>query len=181
MINNIESHRKSIQVPIPKKIDLEGGNFEIDLSASFFSPCAGQILNFPLVSVEDKYRCKRPVTVSGITVNVRRIKVTSTSIPLQTLTNAFLQPTVKFYGENGKRHVTVLENEKTNLPLRLTGDGVRVYPLILDTQLLNPNSISLGKYGITELRRRSKSSRQSWIASMRFSVLRTRECTRSSM
>lgn len=32
--------------------------------------------------------------------------------------------TVKFYGEPDKRHVTVLEKEKANLPLRLTGDGV---------------------------------------------------------
>jgi hypothetical protein len=36
------------------------------------------------------------------------------------------QPTAKFYGKDGKRHITVLEHERASLPLRLTGDGVGV-------------------------------------------------------
>lgn len=35
------------------------------------------------------------------------------------------QPTARFYGKEGQRQVTTLENEQANLPLRLTGDGVR--------------------------------------------------------
>ncbi|KAG7452288.1 uncharacterized protein BT62DRAFT_881882 [Guyanagaster necrorhizus] len=89
LIKNIETSKKTLQIPVPKQVDRTGGTFEIDL-----------------VSVEDKYKCKRPISVPGISVNVRRIK-----------------STVKFYGERDKRHVTVLEKEKARLPLRLTGDG----------------------------------------------------------
>ncbi|KIY73469.1 hypothetical protein CYLTODRAFT_485323 [Cylindrobasidium torrendii FP15055 ss-10] len=87
MYYNLQSSPAMISVPIPAKVDRDGGSFEIDL-----------------VSVQDKYKCTRPITVPGITVNVRRIK-----------------PTVKFYGD--KREVTVLERETAELPLRLTGDG----------------------------------------------------------
>ncbi|KAI0660622.1 hypothetical protein C8Q70DRAFT_976905 [Cubamyces menziesii] len=85
----IETARKTLSLPIPKSIDKEGGTFEIDL-----------------VSVEDAYGCKRPVSVPGVAVNVRRIL-----------------PTVKFYGKPEQRHVTVLDHEQAVLPLRLTGEG----------------------------------------------------------
>ncbi|KAJ8084484.1 hypothetical protein PM082_003254 [Marasmius tenuissimus] len=88
-IPKIESSKKTLQIPVPKSIDKEGGNFDIDL-----------------VSVEDKYGCKRSLSVPGISVKVRRLK-----------------PTVKFYGADGKRQVTVLESELASLPLRLTGEG----------------------------------------------------------
>ncbi|KAI0784950.1 hypothetical protein C8Q75DRAFT_809502 [Abortiporus biennis] len=88
-VKNITTPKKTIQVPIPSIIDRDGGSFEIDL-----------------VSVEDSYGCKRPVTVTGIAVNVRRIK-----------------PTAKFYGSQDRRQVTILEGDHASLPLRLTGDG----------------------------------------------------------
>lgn len=34
------------------------------------------------------------------------------------------QPSVKFYGKEGKRHATILDHDKASLPLRLTGEGV---------------------------------------------------------
>ncbi|KAF5388595.1 hypothetical protein D9757_004684 [Collybiopsis confluens] len=86
---NITSNRKKLEIPIPLAVDKTGGTFEIDL-----------------VSVEDKSKCRLPLTVSGIAVHVRRLK-----------------PTVKFYGADGIRHVTVLEQEHTGLPLRLTGES----------------------------------------------------------
>lgn len=36
-----------------------------------------------------------------------------------------LQPTVQFYGQPHERRITTTENERVDLPLRLTGDGVR--------------------------------------------------------
>ncbi|KAH7886081.1 hypothetical protein F5I97DRAFT_1937005 [Phlebopus sp. FC_14] len=88
-VRDIKSSPARIEVPIPSVIDKEGGTFEVDL-----------------VSVEDTYGCKRPISVPGVSVNVRRV-----------------QPTAKFYSKNGLRQVTILEDEETDLPLRLTGDG----------------------------------------------------------
>ncbi|THH13470.1 hypothetical protein EW146_g6752 [Bondarzewia mesenterica] len=85
----IDTPRKTLQLPVPKAIDRDGGSFEIDL-----------------VSIEDSYGCKRSLSVPGVSVNVRRVK-----------------PTAKFYGKEGKRHVTILDHEQASLPLRLTGDG----------------------------------------------------------
>ncbi|KAJ7808261.1 hypothetical protein B0H14DRAFT_3112741 [Mycena olivaceomarginata] len=84
-IRDIKTPKKTLHIPIPTRVDRDGGAFDVDL-----------------VSIEDVYECKRPVSVPGISVNVRRVK-----------------PTAKFYGES----VTVLEQELTRLPLRLTGDG----------------------------------------------------------
>ncbi|KAF8560070.1 hypothetical protein OG21DRAFT_1502415 [Imleria badia] len=88
-IRDIKSSPTRIQVPIPSKVDQEGGTFEVDL-----------------VNVEDAYGCKRSISVPGVSVNVRRVK-----------------PTAKFYIKNGNRQVTILEDNETELPLRLTGDG----------------------------------------------------------
>ncbi|KAG5647752.1 hypothetical protein DXG03_008475 [Asterophora parasitica] len=88
-IEGIETSRKTIQIPIPKGLDNDGETFEINI-----------------VSIEDVYKCKRQVSVPGISVNVRGVK-----------------PTAKFYGTESKRHATVLENAPASLPLRLTGDG----------------------------------------------------------
>ncbi|KAJ7925924.1 hypothetical protein B0H13DRAFT_1973892 [Mycena leptocephala] len=84
-IRDIKTAKKTLQIPIPARVDRDGGTFDVDL-----------------VSIEDVYECKRPVSVPGISVNVRRVK-----------------PTAKFYGES----LTVLEQERASLPLRLTGDG----------------------------------------------------------
>ncbi|KAL1708824.1 hypothetical protein EV121DRAFT_196368 [Schizophyllum commune] len=67
---------------------------------------AGGHLEIDLVSVQDKSGCKRSLSTQGISVDVRRVK-----------------PTVKFYGSPSQREITVLERQKTHLPLRLTGDG----------------------------------------------------------
>ena len=61
------------------------------------------------MSVEDVHGCKRPLSDQGTSVKVKRIK-----------------PTVRFYGKNGKRQVTIHQGEEAKLPLRLTGDGVRL-------------------------------------------------------
>ncbi|KAJ7631073.1 hypothetical protein FB45DRAFT_979222 [Roridomyces roridus] len=62
----------------------------------------GGTFDVDLVSIEDVYECKRAVSVPSISVSVKRIK-----------------PTAKFYGDA----VTVLEQERTGLPVRLTGEG----------------------------------------------------------
>ncbi|KIL71448.1 hypothetical protein M378DRAFT_182877 [Amanita muscaria Koide BX008] len=89
LFEKIETPQKTLHIPIPKEVDKDGGSFEIDL-----------------LTVEDAYGCKRPISVPGISVDVRRIK-----------------PTTKFYGSAHDRRLTILENEKAELPLRLTGDG----------------------------------------------------------
>lgn len=66
----------------------------------------GGTFEVDLVTVEDMYGCKRSVSVPGISVNVRRV-----------------QPTARFYSKDGRRQVTILEDESAELPLRLTGDG----------------------------------------------------------
>ncbi|KIK30206.1 hypothetical protein PISMIDRAFT_26692 [Pisolithus microcarpus 441] len=66
----------------------------------------GGTFEVDLVTVEDMYGCKRSVSVPGISVNVRRV-----------------QPTARFYSKDGRRQVTLLEDESAELPLRLTGDG----------------------------------------------------------
>ncbi|PPQ99547.1 hypothetical protein CVT24_005335 [Panaeolus cyanescens] len=88
-IQDIKSSHKKIQIPIPKSLQKSGGSFEINL-----------------VSVEDASKCKRPVSVPGIEVKVKRTI-----------------PTVKFYGTPSERRAVITENERANLPLRLTGDG----------------------------------------------------------
>lgn len=45
-----------------------------------------------------------------------------------------IQSTAKFYGKDN-RHTTVLANERANLPLRLTGDGVSYMSAIFELQL----------------------------------------------
>ncbi|KAJ7103382.1 hypothetical protein B0H15DRAFT_874861 [Mycena belliarum] len=59
-IRDIKTPKKSLQIPIPSRVDRDGGAFDIDL-----------------VSIEDVYECKRPVAVPGISVNVRRIQPTA--------------------------------------------------------------------------------------------------------
>ncbi|KAF5352715.1 hypothetical protein D9756_005934 [Leucocoprinus leucothites] len=87
-VAGIKSPRQRVQVPIPKDIQKTGGAFEINL-----------------ISAEDSY-CKRPVSVTGIIVDVKRT-----------------WPTAQFYGTPEQRHVTITEGEQASLPLRLTGEG----------------------------------------------------------
>lgn len=55
---DLKKSRESIKVTIPKTINEEGGNFQVDL-----------------VSVRDSYGCKKSLAVPGKSVNVRRVKV----------------------------------------------------------------------------------------------------------
>lgn len=55
---DLKKARETIEVPIPTDVDEEGGSFQIDL-----------------VSVQDSYGCKKELTVPGMSVNVRRVKV----------------------------------------------------------------------------------------------------------
>lgn len=74
-INDVKSSPTRIQVPIPSKIDKEGGTFEVDLgkpSRVLQPSCHSSRL---IVSVEDSYGCKRSISVPGVSVNVRRVKV----------------------------------------------------------------------------------------------------------
>ncbi|KAI0094325.1 hypothetical protein BDY19DRAFT_1079787 [Irpex rosettiformis] len=128
-VGGLKNQRERIQVAIPPIIDKNGGSFEIDL-----------------VGVEDAYGCKRPVSVPGVVVNVRRVK-----------------PTAKFYGAQGKRKVTILEGEQATLPLRLTGDGpwrlkyrrAEAPHQVFTATLNNPNDelrvSEKGSYEITEI------------------------------
>ncbi|KAI0720132.1 hypothetical protein C8Q72DRAFT_878186 [Fomitopsis betulina] len=58
-IPKVSKSRHTLNLPIPKDVDREGGSFEIDL-----------------LSVEDAYGCKRSLSVPGVAVNVRRVKPT---------------------------------------------------------------------------------------------------------
>ncbi|KAF8167598.1 hypothetical protein B0H34DRAFT_682476 [Crassisporium funariophilum] len=111
-VTAIETSKKTIKVSIPKEVEQNGGTFEI-----------------ALMSVEDASKCKRPISVPGIMVNVKRVV-----------------PTVQFYGKEQDRHVVVAENERASLPLRLTGEGPwRVKyrregsDRVMTTTLHNPN------------------------------------------
>jgi nucleoporin POM152 len=59
-VSAIDTPQKTVQISIPEDIDAEGGSFGIDL-----------------VSIEDAYGCRRTITVPGISVNVRRVKVSA--------------------------------------------------------------------------------------------------------
>ncbi|KZV76955.1 hypothetical protein PENSPDRAFT_597464 [Peniophora sp. CONT] len=56
----IESARHKLRIPVPDRINKNGGSFDISLR-----------------SVEDSSGCRRTLTVPGVTVNVRRIKATA--------------------------------------------------------------------------------------------------------
>ncbi|KXN88811.1 hypothetical protein AN958_06680 [Leucoagaricus sp. SymC.cos] len=84
---DVRNPRQRVQIPIPKDVQKTGGTFEISL-----------------ISAEDRY-CKRPVSVQGIVVNVKRT-----------------WPTAQFYGKPEQRHITITEGEQASLPLRLTGE-----------------------------------------------------------
>ena len=58
-LEDLKQTREKVKVPIPRNIDEEGGIFQIDL-----------------VSVQDSYGCKKDLAVPGMSVNVRRVKVT---------------------------------------------------------------------------------------------------------
>ncbi|KAJ6604793.1 hypothetical protein DFH09DRAFT_1242695 [Mycena vulgaris] len=118
-MRDIKTPKKTLQIPIPPRVDRDGGTFDIDL-----------------VSIEDVYECKRPVSVPAISVNVRRIQVNSTSF--------------------------VLEQESANLPLRLTGDrpwrvkyrrdgSETVESAVLNTANDHLNVMDAGVYRILEV------------------------------
>jgi nucleoporin POM152 len=71
----IKTDRHSIKVKIPKDVDKDGGTVLVDLSASLINASDRIVLIFMIVSVEDANGCKRNLNVPGVTVNVRRVKV----------------------------------------------------------------------------------------------------------
>ncbi|KAF8640975.1 hypothetical protein AX17_000621 [Amanita inopinata Kibby_2008] len=125
LFENIETPRKTLQIPIPQEVDKDGGSFEVDI-----------------LSVEDAYKCKRSINIPGVSVDVRRIK-----------------PTAKFYGSENDLYITVLEREKANLPLRLTGDGPWLIKYrhvdtskLLTSIVTNPNgNLQVTEKGVYEL------------------------------
>lgn len=124
-ISEIKASRGTFQVPIPDIIDREGGSFGVELG-HFHPDCTLFHTDRFIVSVEDSDGCMRSISVPGISVNVKRVGV----IIIQTIHQLsrsliFSQPTAKFYGKDGKRHVAVPEYDRAKLPLRLTGNGVR--------------------------------------------------------
>ena len=84
----------------------------------------GSVLIPYSVSVEDAYKCKRAINVPGVSVDVRRTKVREKHAQNAWLT--IVKAAAKFYSGVHDRRVTVLDNEVAELPLRLTGDGVRI-------------------------------------------------------
>ncbi|KAJ8702215.1 hypothetical protein PTI98_000954 [Pleurotus ostreatus] len=137
VVQNITTPRKTLEIPIPKSVDKDGGAFEVDL-----------------VSIEDAYACKRALSGAGILVNVRRIK-----------------PTVKFYGKDTERRVVVLESDKANLPLRLSGQGpwkVSYHRIgdeeVIRTMLASPNDhLQVTQKGTYELLAVSDSLCPGWV------------------
>lgn len=84
--------------------------------------CQESPAKYGVVSVEDKYKCKKTLSIPAVSVNVYRVKVCSFCDPY--VEADVLQPIAKFYGERERRRVTVLEREPVNIPLRLTGEDV---------------------------------------------------------
>ena len=74
-IREIQTSRTTIHVPIPDAIDKEGGSFDIELGEPFRFTIITNSLIYSIVSIEDSYGCKRTLSVPGISVNVRRVKV----------------------------------------------------------------------------------------------------------
>ncbi|KAF5323559.1 hypothetical protein D9611_005631 [Ephemerocybe angulata] len=107
--NNIETQKKKLQIPIPPSIARDGGNFEVNL-----------------LNVEDVYKCKRSISVPGVTVNVRRTR-----------------PTARFYGSDEERRIAPwrIRYRKADSPER-----------ILSSRLFNPNDfIHVTEEGTYEL------------------------------
>ncbi|KAG8692021.1 hypothetical protein FRC09_011484 [Ceratobasidium sp. 395] len=78
-----------VKVGIPKEVYARGGKVGLDL-----------------VSVEDGNGCKRMLSLTQMSVEVRRVK-----------------PTARFYSQDGKHRITVPHGSEAVLPLRFTGDG----------------------------------------------------------
>lgn len=74
-IAKLQKQRERIQIPIPAIIDKNGGSFEVDLGKFADPSVSVDSGSLGLVSVEDAYGCKRSVSVPGVVVNVRRVKV----------------------------------------------------------------------------------------------------------
>lgn len=76
-IQDIQSSRKNIKIPIPESVKTAGGSFEIDISKFPSSQSLHFTKKKRVVSVEDVYKCKRVISVPGIVVNVKRTQVCS--------------------------------------------------------------------------------------------------------
>lgn len=89
VLKDITSSVYTSAVEIPPEIDRDGGEFKITL-----------------LSIEDSRGCQRALSVSDISVDVRRSK-----------------PTARFAHANESASVVIKEGEKHHIPLRLTGVG----------------------------------------------------------
>ncbi|KAG8703735.1 hypothetical protein FRC08_002662 [Ceratobasidium sp. 394] len=85
----LKKEMEVVKVGIPKEVYARGGKVGLDL-----------------VSVEDGNGCKRMLSLTQMSVEVRRVK-----------------PTARFYSQDGKHRVTVPHGSEAVLPLRFTGDG----------------------------------------------------------
>ena len=95
-MRDIQTSRKTIEVPIPPAIDRNGGSFEVDLGASIHPVLeASSNPESDVVSVEDSYGCKRDISVPGVVVNVRRVKVRGWRI----ICNHILTHNIAAYGQ----------------------------------------------------------------------------------
>ncbi|KEP54240.1 putative nucleoporin [Rhizoctonia solani 123E] len=86
--DRLKRERETVKVPIPKEVYARGGKVGLDL-----------------VSVEDGNGCKRTLSSTQMSVEVRRVK-----------------PTARFYSQDGSHRIVVPHESKAELPLRLTGD-----------------------------------------------------------
>ncbi|KAL0951581.1 hypothetical protein HGRIS_008263 [Hohenbuehelia grisea] len=122
--------------------DLTTHRTKLDIPIPAIVDKEGGSFDIELVRVTDSYNCAQDLSAPAVSVNVRRIK-----------------PTVKFYGDEDERHVTVLEQERASLPLRLSGEGpwrVRYQRVEdgrqLQTLLRSPNDrLEVTQKGVYEL------------------------------
>jgi len=79
-IQGIETPKKTIQIPIPKDLLKSGGSFEIALGNYRPDLTIVSCTHGFVVSVEDTSKCKRPVSVPGVEVKVKRVVVSTCTI-----------------------------------------------------------------------------------------------------
>ena len=75
-IKGIETSTKAIKIPIPREVERNGGSFEIDLGVDSLFACFRLLISLT-VNIEDASKCKRPISVPGVLVNVRRVIVST--------------------------------------------------------------------------------------------------------
>lgn len=133
VISNINTPTHKFDIAIPAQIAQRGGQFSLSLR-KFLSSRSLYAVESPLTfhllqteSVKDGNGCRRPLTASDLVIDVRRTK-----------------PTARFHGAGSARSITIKENDKVKIPLRLTGEGVSPLFKIDDCSLLpHANCLSI--------------------------------------